>query len=190
MKAQQTRRALLVISTILLLITYSCRTQKSKYLIDGDTYNIVNRLLSHQFEVKSFAEREPLILTDTILKFYKSDFNKSINSFQNFKKEVLRIPACADTVYNQFNFGKVLKNDSKGKTWGLEGIVSKKVVVKPISKLKGGDRYVSFSLPIFNKRKKLALIKANVGNEGEIIYFFKKSQNLWKIDCELYISHY
>ncbi|MEW4924366.1 hypothetical protein [Algibacter sp. 2305UL17-15] len=136
-------------------------------------------------------QKDTIIIRPPILKFSTEDFKNSILKFKQIENHVVNSTKCANPIHSQFDFNKV--SNFKGfesSIWDIKKISSLKAKLLPINEITFGDRYVSLSFPIFNENFDLALIKVDKSNAGEIIYFLKKKENIWKVDCELYISQY
>lgn len=189
MKQQQIQKGLFVISIILLIVFYNCKTNKSTILINDETYIVIESLLSN-FDSTNPYRKDSIIIIDTILKFKKDDFLKPINMYQNAKDKVFMIPECAEIIYNEFDFNNVLNIQYETNVWNTKKIALLGAKSKSIKEVIYDERYISLSQPLFSLKKDLVLIKGNRGYHGEIIYFLKKIDGIWEVNCELYISHY
>ncbi|GAB1858735.1 hypothetical protein MHTCC0001_35750 [Flavobacteriaceae bacterium MHTCC 0001] len=172
----------------MLITLFNCGANK-KVSKRNESYGVISALLEY-YDDKNVYKRDAIILTDSILKFDKDDFFNSIAKFQEQKKYAAYSPKCVDEIHEQFNQDSSYLVNDLDKVWNYEKVTFPKSKVKSISNLVLGENYISLSRPLFNTEKNLILIKGNKGNTGEILYFLKRKQKKWVIDCELFLSYY
>ncbi|GAB1858734.1 hypothetical protein MHTCC0001_35740 [Flavobacteriaceae bacterium MHTCC 0001] len=173
-----------------------CNCKTNEHLVSNnnekEVYKAIDGLLSYYYNKSNPYKKGSVIIIDSILKFNKKDFKNAILKFQGFKKHTDKIPKCADKIHNEFDFDDIFEhgNTVENRIWDIKKIIPMEAKMESITGLRIGDPYVSLSLPIFNKDFDVALIKANLGSTGEIIYFLIKSDGKWNFKCELFLSHY
>ncbi len=192
MKTLQIPKGLYVISIIIILVCFSCKTIKPNTYIVGEAYKVakvsINYLIETNLEYLKAQDKDTVILYQKVDTFNTKDFKKYIDNFQIHKEANLNIPECADSIYKNFDFANTQKEIKEILEWDISKLETKKVIKKEISEIKRLDHRLKLSVPVFNNKIDKALVLLNHINTGQIIYYLEKRHYSWKVKCEVYIA--
>ncbi len=191
MNITQIHKALLAISFFL---CFSCGVNKEKNNIN-ETYKVLNTLLEYQkTNYSSFTFVKDLV------PFSLAEFENNLDGHLLVKNQSYKIPICADTLLmKKINFqanngiGPIIWDSTKIKFSKKIRFISKDELA--VGKFKNYNLneildsfIIEVSNPIFDKKKKNAIVVTQITREGKIAHYLTKIDGIWQVDCIYYIN--
>lgn len=194
MKVLQAQKGLLVINVFLVYLFLLNSCASNKLLQENESLNVVRSSLRHVSKEyllrRAKKNYDSIVLFKDVFKFNKKDFEERIVFFKKGNEVSINKNKCADAIFDQFDFNDTVNNSELIEFWDIKKINISKVINKPKLQLSFTDTRIKLSAPIFNKAYTKALILVDYHNRGKIIFYLKKGNNAWRVDCELWMSQY